>query len=160
MSRALTPKLSLASREWRLPTASQTLQDEFECHIRLKRLRIARQRNRSHQVAADHQRIARIIAVRIAFKNRVGTEIELSHQRLMTLGGNNVMNVLAHSSGVMSRHDGVERIPAHGVGLERSSIPIALQIVKAEMICLPDFDLRARKTASSRIENASVDRQR
>src|SRR5262249_40044565 len=93
-------------------------------------------------------------------ENRVRTEVELSDEWLMTLGGNDVMNVLAHSRGVMPRHDGVKRIPAHVVGLERGTISIASEIIKAEMVRLPDFNLSAGKIVSPRIKNATADTQR
>jgi hypothetical protein len=73
----------------------------------------------------------------------------------MTGGGDQVVDVLANATaiGVMTGHDGLESVLAGGIHGQFAPIAIAIDIVIAGVIGLPDFDRGIGKHITASIEH-------
>ena len=98
-----------------------------------------------------NQRIASVVMFRIALEDGIGGEVKLCGQRFVSASTDQIVDVLADAARIVARHDRIETILSFAVSDQCGAVTVAVEIVEAQMICLPDFDFGAREHVSSRI---------
>ncbi len=126
----------------------------------MDRLRISKDAHWADQLAAFNKRVFPVIFVGIALEYRVGGEIELCHECLVTGSGNFVVDVLSYAAGVMAGHVGFEVILTSSPGGKCVSIMEALAVIASEWIGLPYLQLGIRQSFCVHIEYCTGYRQR
>src|ERR1700686_108454 len=108
----------------------------------MDRLGLSRQSHRTDQLWGVYSGVAVKVLLRIAVERRIGREVELRNEGFMSGRGHQIVDVLANATavGIMSRHDGLDFVEAGGVHRKLAAIAVAVEIVIAEVIGLPDFD--------------------
>src|SRR5207245_11135638 len=149
-----------SSSALQLPFASDSSKDNFKHNCCVDRLRISKDAHWADQLAAFNKRVFPVIFVGIALEYRVGGEIELCHECLVTGSGNFVVDVLSYAAGVMAGHVGFEVILTSSPGGKRAAIVEALVVIVSGWIGLPHLQLGIRQSFSVRIEYRAGYRQR
>jgi hypothetical protein len=133
------------------------LQANLELNFRDDVLGVAGENYRAHEFAAMDERIACEILVGLTFKYRVGGEIELCNQGLVCGRADEIVDVLADTIGIVPGDDGIEIVRGGGIGCEFGAIAIALHVVMANVVGVPDFYEGARQLVTARIVNLPGD---
>src|SRR5437899_12241982 len=99
-----------SSSPLQLSPVSDSFKHNFKHNCCVDRLWISKDAHWADQLAAFNKRVFPVSSVGIALEHRVGGEIELCHQCLVTRSGNFVVDVLSYAAGLMAGHVGFEVI--------------------------------------------------
>jgi hypothetical protein len=142
-----------------LSTASEELQHELKADYRLGVMRITREHNRSHQLAAVEERVTPEVVVRITIENRIGGKVQLCNQGLMAGDENQVVHMLADPVWIVARDHSIELVCAFRINWHLGAIAVSVKVIMAEVIGLPNLDHGTGKHIAARVEHLPSHRQ-
>jgi hypothetical protein len=102
-------------------------------------LRIASESDRPDQLTTGDDVVPSVIFVRVSFKDGIRGEVQLRDEGLITGRRDKVVDVLANATGIVPGHDRIERIVSGRIGNESRTVAIAVDVIVAEVVGLPDF---------------------
>src|SRR6266478_3146365 len=114
----------------------------------------------ANQLAVSADRALVIVLVGIAFEKRIGGEVDLRNKRPMPRRGNHVVDVLRGTVRIMSRQNGLDGVFGGRFHDQLGPVPVALHVVVARVVGLPDVDPGAGNTFTTRVEHLPGDAQR
>src|SRR5215469_3601696 len=118
----------------------QSLQHKRKTDSSAHILRITSQSDRPNQLTTGDDRVSSVVFVRLSFKDGIRGEVQLRDECFIAGRRYKVVDVLANATGIVPRHDRIEGIVSGGIGNESGAVAIAVDVIVAEVVGLPDFD--------------------
>src|SRR5262249_12262392 len=102
--------------------------------------RITSQGDRPDQLTTRDDTVPSVVFVRVSFKDRIRGEVQLCDECFISGRGDKVVDVLANATGIVPRHDRIEGVVSGRIGNQSGAVAIAVDVIVAEVVGLPDFD--------------------
>src|ERR1043166_7657443 len=123
----------------RARAASRTLQYDLEAHRGGHIASFGSECHWADELATLNEWVFRVIPIWIALEHGICREVELCGQELVPRGAHQVVDVLTHPRGIVTRHDRLERVRSVRIRDQRRPIVIPRQIVLPRVIGMPNL---------------------
>ncbi len=131
------------------------LQADVEVHESAGDLVFVQERDRADKVRVADEGVLGKILYRVAFKTRIGAEVELRHECFVTRCPDDVVDVLSYAVGVVAGHDASDRVFCGARQDETFAVVLAFEVIVTSVIGLPNFDFDAfHEVAASVVDTA------